>query len=105
MPFSRSSARTASMISRLMSVPRSVVDQVPPHDRVVRDLHRLGALRRQLQAPLPGRDELATEALASADFAGRSQSDPTADGPLEVRGLAQRPLGARRGDVDGVLAQ
>src|SRR5215218_1327217 len=105
MPFSRSSARTASMISRLMSIPRSVVDQVSPHDRVVRDLHRLGSSGCDLQAALTRRDQLAAKTLAAAELRVGAELDLSSHRPLEVRGLAQRPLAAGGGHVDRVVAQ
>src|SRR5919204_5225797 len=102
-PFSRSIVLTASMISRLMSLP--LVDHVAPHDLVVRDEYRLGALGAELHAPLARIDDLAAEALAAADLVLRPERDAAADGVGEVGGLAERPLEARRGDVDRVAVE
>src|SRR5205085_1575325 len=102
-PFSRSIVLTASMISRLMSLP--LVDHVAPHDLVVRDEYRLGAIGAELHAPLARVEDLAAESLAAADLVLRAQRDPAADGVGEVGGLAERPLHARRGDVDRVAVE
>src|SRR5690349_2395460 len=93
MPLSRSISRTASMISWLISHP--LVDQVRPHDLVVRDL---GLVDRHVV--LVGEDDLAAEpALARAEL------DPASDDAGEVVRLAEGPSRARRRDVDGVLAE
>src|SRR5256714_6727142 len=99
-PFSRSIVLTASMISRLMSLP--LVDHVAPHDLVVRDEYRLGAPGAELHAPLARVEDLAAEPFPAADLVLRAQRDAAADGVGEVGGLAERPLEARRGDVDRV---
>src|SRR5213080_2351459 len=100
-PFSRSIARTASTISRLM--PSPFVDQVAPHDRVVRDVHGLAA-GGDADRAAPGGDELAAEALPAFDRGRGAHHHAATHRTLEVGGLAQRSLEARRRDVDAVLA-
>src|ERR687888_1418887 len=102
-PFSRSIVLTASMISRLMSLP--LVDHVAPHDLGVRDEYRLAAVRAELHASLAGVEDFATEPLPSGDLVLRAEGDAAADGVGEVGGLAERPLEARRGDVDRVAVE
>src|SRR5438876_12229443 len=101
MPFSRSIARTASTISRLM--PSPFVDQIAPHDLLVRDVHCVGA-GGDAHRPAPGREQLAAEALPALDRTRGAHPDPAPHRPLEVRGLAERPFEARRRDVDVVVA-
>src|SRR5436305_1851633 len=96
MPFSRSIVRTASMMSRLISV--HLVDQVPPYDRRVRDGNRLGPLGTQPESVVVGGEHLAAKALASLDLVRGAQRDPAADGVPEMGLLAKRPLDPRRGD-------
>src|SRR5438876_6016312 len=102
-PFSRSIVLTASMISRLMSLP--LVDHVAPYDLAVRDEHGLGALGAQAEALVAGGEDLAAEPLPAADLLRRPDGDPAADRSSEVRRLAEWPLEARRGDVDRVAVE
>src|ERR671933_418709 len=102
-PFSRSIVLTASMISRLMSLP--LVDHVAPRDLVVRDEYRLGALSAELHAPPACVQNLAAKPPPAADLVLRSERDAAAYGVGEVGGLAERPLEARRGDVDRVAVE
>src|SRR5919204_4020144 len=102
-PFSRSIVLTASMISRLMSLP--LVDHVAPHDLVVRDEYRLAAVRAELHASLTGGEDFAAEPLPPADLVLRAERDAAADRVGEMAGLAERPLEARRGDVDRVAVE
>src|SRR4051812_9309254 len=98
MPLSRSISRIWSRISWLIS-PLPFVDQVAAHDRVVRDLDCLFA-RAELERALTGGDELAAEAGTAVDRRARAQCHLASDGGAEVRGLAQRALEPRRGDLD-----
>src|SRR5919204_5033534 len=99
-PFSRSIVLTASMISRLMSLP--LVDHVAPHDLVVRDEYGLAAGRAEPDAALAGVEDLAAEPLPPGDLVLSAERDAAADGAGEVGGLAERTLEPRRGDVDRV---
>ena len=72
------------------------IDQVGPHDLVVRDVRRLRPLR-DLNGPLTGGDHLAARAARLG-----LDTHASADGALEVLARAQRPLEARRGDLDAV---
>src|SRR5438270_4196934 len=93
MPLSRSISRTASMISWLMS--HLSVDQVRPHDLVVRNLGLV-----DFHAALVCEDDLAAKlALARAELHAAS------DDAGEVLGPAQRALDAGGRDVNRVLAQ
>src|SRR5581483_10376923 len=103
-PFSFSIVLTASMISLLMS-SSPFVDEVAPHDLAVRDHNGLAAAGAEAQGAFVCRDHLAAKALAAADLVLGAHGDLPADGIAEVRGRAQRPLDARRGDVDGVPVQ
>src|SRR3712207_9450463 len=87
------------MISWLIRLP--LVDQIPAHDVVVRDVH-LRTVDADGHCPLTGGDELAAEPLAPFDLAGRADGDAAADDVLEVRALAQRPLQTGGRDVDRV---
>src|SRR5487761_274051 len=92
MPLSRSISRTASMISWLMS--HLSVDQVRPHDLVVRNLglvdpHTALICKNNLALQLPATER--AELHAAPDRAG------------EMLRCTQRPLDPWRGDVDGVL--
>src|SRR4051812_29045037 len=102
MPFSRSISRIPSMISWLIPLP--LVDQVAPHDRVVRDVHfvRLGG---EPERPLARGYDLAPEAPPAADVPFRPERDTPADRVPEVRRLAQRALDTGRGDVDRVAVE
>src|SRR5436190_3668617 len=102
MPLSRSISRTASMISWLISHP--LVDQVAPHDRLVRNVH-VGAVDADAQLVRARLGHLTLEPGASGERLGRAQRDRAADDAREVLRLAQRTGGAGRGDVDRVLAQ
>src|SRR5438309_11609357 len=93
MPLSRSISRTASMISWLMS--HRSVDQVRPHDLVVRNLGLV-----DFHAALVCEDDLAAK-LALA----RSELHAASDDACEMLRLAQRALGTGGRDVDRVLAQ
>src|SRR5690349_177716 len=93
MPLSRSISRTASMISWLISHP--LVDQVRPHDVLVRDLGLVDAHAARIRG-----HELAADAAVT-----RAQLDSAADGAGEVLRLAQRPFDSGGRDVDAVLAQ
>src|SRR4029453_5875974 len=98
----RPSSRTASMISRLMSHP--LLDQIAPHDGVVRDLVRVpfGLHADSGQA----RDnKLSLEALESLDFFEREDGNAWPARPLEVSGCAQRALDARGRHIHRVVAK
>src|SRR3954470_6132024 len=69
-PLSRSISRTASMISWLMGLP--LVDQVAPHDQLVRDVH-LGAVDAHHERVGAGLPHFASEFRASADGLGGTQ--------------------------------
>src|SRR2546421_12990268 len=97
-PFSRSIVLTASMISRLMSLP--LVDHVAPHDLLVRDEYRLAALRAEPDPLLAHRQHLAAESLPAGDLVLGANGHAPPDGVGEVRRLAGRPPEARRRDVD-----
>src|SRR5438874_5792532 len=93
MPLSRSISRTASMISWLMS--HLSVDQVRPHDLVVRNLGLV-----DFHAALVCEDDLAAKlALARTELHAASHDAG------EVLRLAQRALDAGGRDVDRVFAQ
>src|SRR5438105_4873603 len=90
------------MISRLISA--SLVDQVAPHDRLVRDLD--GACRRgDLERSLARGHDLTTEAGAAGDLGVGAQRDAPADGAAEVAGFAKRPRSPGRRDVDRVAVE
>src|SRR5204862_799976 len=57
--------------------------------------------RVDAERPLTGPDELAADALA----VGRAESDRPPDDAREVWAAPERPLGARRRDVDRVLVE
>src|SRR5712691_23534 len=97
-PFSRSIVRTASMISRDISVP--FVDEVAADDVLVRHLYVL-VLGLDDHGAFAGIYDLAAEALLRL----RAERDAAADGVAEMLRRAQRPGEARRGNVDAVLAQ
>src|SRR5580765_3141320 len=98
MPFSRSIVRTASMISRVMSL-LPFVDQVAPDDLAVRDSHGF-RLRADGDLALTRIDDLA----AHAPFRVRAKGDAAADDAAEVLRCAQRSFGAGRRDRDVPLA-
>src|SRR5438270_883715 len=102
-PFSRSIVLPASMISRLMSLP--LVDHVAPHDLLVRDEYRLAALRAEPDPLLAGGQHLAAESLPAGDLVLGADGHAPPDGVGEVRRLAERPLEARRRDVDRVTVE
>src|SRR5581483_12406877 len=79
------------------------VDQVAPHDLLVRDVER-GVADGDRHPALAGGDDLAPETGPARDLVPGAQRHPAAYRAREVRGLAQRPLGPRRGDVDAELA-
>src|SRR5437868_2075394 len=85
MPFSRSISRIPSMISWLIALP--LVDQVAPHDGVVRDVHFV-SLGGEPERPLACRDDLAAEPAAAADVPVGAQRHTPPDGVAEVRRLA-----------------
>src|SRR5262249_38021984 len=108
-PFSFSIVLTASMISLLISVTPfrviAFVDEVAPHDRVIRDQNSLAAFRAEAESALVRRQDLAAEALASFDVAlGAHGNLPSHHAP-EVRRRSQRPLEPGRRDVDRVPVQ
>ncbi len=100
MPFSRSSARMFSMISMLMSYPSSI--------RLPRTISSYGMVSSSLAV------RIVTVASPAATTSPRWRALPARwprvrtvtrrpDGLGEVGRLAQRPLGARRRDVDPVV--
>src|ERR1700724_854281 len=99
MPFSRSISRTASTISLLLP-PLPFVDQVGPHDRVVRDVDRLPGLGCEREGPLARRLHLSQAAPRLGP-----QAHAPAERPLEVRTRAQRTLDPRRGDLHRVAVE
>src|SRR4029079_17498057 len=56
----------------------------------------------ELERTVTGRDELAAEAGTAVDRRARAQRHPPPDRRTEVRGLAERALEPRRGDLDRV---
>ena len=99
MPFSRASACMASRISRDMGYS---LDEVGSGDGVVRDRDDAG-VGGDRDLRLGGSDELTGEGpVPLARLAG---ADPraAAEEPAEVVGLRQRPLAARRGDLERVV--
>ena len=67
MPFSFSMAWMPSMISWLMSLP--LVDQIGPHDGLVRDSKRFArSWRSERDGAVGGLDHLALEAVPSLDL-------------------------------------
>src|SRR4051812_27981648 len=104
MPFSRSISRTASTISCVISPALPFVDQVPAHDRVVRDLDCLvpGA---QLEDALACGDELAAEAGPAVERLAESERDLAADCAPEVLRLADGALDPGRRDLDRVAVE
>ena len=99
MPFSRSISRTASIISCVISV-LPFVDQIAAHDLVIGISTVSPSTGETVTLALAGCDQLAAEAPAAVDLVGRAERDAPAHHAREVRGLAQRPLEPRRGDVD-----
>src|SRR5436190_1472792 len=65
-PFSRSIVLTASMMSRLIPLP--LVDQVAPHDRVVRDVRRLAVRDADRQTSVVCGENSALEALPPSEL-------------------------------------
>src|SRR5260221_8217253 len=102
-PFSRSIVLTASMISLLMSVP--FVDEVAPHDLVVRDLHAPAVGDDERQVSVVGRGNRAAKLLPAVQLVLRPYRDGAPDRITEVRRCTQRPLDPRRGDVDRVAVE
>src|SRR5581483_9137113 len=98
-PFSRSISRTASTISCVIRY-LPFVDQVGPHDLVVRYVGRLGALALEPERAFAGSDDLA----AHAPTRGLQLHLP-AESALEVLARAERALGTRRGDLDRVAVE
>src|SRR5687768_15521733 len=99
MPFSRASMRTASTISCDIAL---VPQQVRTMDVGVGDGHYAGVggdgdlVVRRAQ-------ELAGEGAAAVVVATRAHTRTPADEAAEVLRLGQRPLDARRGDLERVL--
>ena len=75
------------------------VDQVGPHDLLVRDVHRF-AVCGDLHRPFPGGDDLAADAAGLGLDAHRA-----ADGADEVVTCAKRAFDARRRDLDAVACR
>src|SRR4051795_115497 len=101
MPFSRSRTWTASTISLDM---RSALQQVAAIDVGVGDRHDPhvggdGDLRVARADQFPG------EALAPAVLRARTHARAPTDEAPEVVRLGQRPLGARRADLEAGLEQ
>src|ERR1051325_3103104 len=104
MPFSRASAVMASRMSRDMRLLLLGLDEVGSGDVAVRDRDHAGAGRdRDLR--LGSSHELAGERLVAVVLLARAPAGPGTDEPPEVIRLAERPLGARRGDGQPVLLQ
>src|SRR2546423_11659282 len=95
-------SRTASMISWLMSLP--FVDQVAPHDRVVRDVY-IVAVDADRDGPFAGVPEFPFEVFAARDLGAGLESDVATDDAPEVLGRAERAGEARRRHLDGVLPE
>src|SRR5436190_13334617 len=95
-PFSRSISRTASRISWLMYLSLPLVDEIRPHNLVVRDVDLALRSGGDGHRPLAGRDQLPTEARPAPDLGVRPQRDPPALGAREVRQRAQWGGRARR---------
>src|SRR5207248_849461 len=75
------------------------IDQIGPHDRLVRNVHRF-AVRGDLHGPLAGLDDL-TPGAAGLGL----HTDRLADGVREVVAGAERPLEPRRRNLDAVLVE
>src|SRR3954447_27077044 len=99
MPFSRSSAWTASTISLDI---RSSLQQVAAVDLGVwdRDDPRVG---RDRHLGVAGADQLPGEAPAAAVVLTRAHTRAAADVAAEVLGLGERALGTRRGNLEAGL--
>src|SRR5215213_2725839 len=116
MPFSRSRFWTASTISLLtwssknaskssaLRLRRRLRHEARAANPLVRDRDR-APVRGQRHAPVVRADQLALEVPAALDRLAGPNPDAAAEVAPEVVELGQRPLGARRGDLDGVLAQ
>src|SRR5581483_6040544 len=76
------------------------VDQVGPHDLVVRYVGRLAAAALEPEGALARGDDLAAQALACGP-----DTDPAPDGAREVLARAQGTLGARRRHLDRVAVE
>ena len=100
-PLSRSSSRTASTISWVIFAPYPSSIRFARTSVVVGDLERLAARSLDGHGPLARRDDLA----AKAPVGGVLSLHLAADGTLEMRARAQRPVEARRGDLDRVLVE
>src|SRR3954462_7349470 len=101
MPFSRSSTWTASTISLDI---RSPLQQVAAVDLGVGDRHdpRVGG---DGDLRVARADELSGEGLAIAVLLARTHTRATTDVAAVVVGLRQRPLRARRRDLEAGLLQ
>src|SRR5579884_3180582 len=99
MPFSRSISRTASTISCVIPY-LPFVDQIGPHDLVVRYVGRLGAFAAEPEGAFAGGDDLTAQPLA-----GRTHLHLPADRAREVLARAQRPLDAGRRHLDRVAVE
>ena len=75
------------------------IDQVGPHDLLVRDVHRF-AVCGDLHRPLAGGDDLAADAAGLGLDAHRA-----ADGADEMVTCAKRSFDSRRGDLDAVACR
>src|SRR6185369_2375714 len=95
----RSISRTASTISWLiLSLP--FLDQIHPHDAVVRYVDGVARPVRELQRALARRDDLATRLYVL----GLDAHLPP-DRALEVRARPQRPVEPRRRHLDAVVVE
>ena len=75
------------------------IDQVGPHDLLVRDVHRF-AVGGDLHRTFPGGDDLAACTAGLGLDAHRA-----ADGADEMVTCAKRSFESRRGDLDGVCVE
>src|ERR687888_2810611 len=81
-----------SMISWLMSLP--LVDQIPAHDRLVRDVDRLRARHREGDRVVAGRKDFSAKLPPPCHLVPRSHGDAAGERGLEMLRLSERPLGA-----------
>ena len=78
----------------------SLVDQIAPHDRLVRDRPPARRPSTRVTVVLAGVDDLAAEALPAADLDVGAERGAAPDGVREVLPRAERALEARRRDVE-----
>src|SRR5262245_41039225 len=102
-PFSRSICLTASRISLLIWLP-PLLDQVPAHDRLVRNSESFVA-NFDGGRILTGLDHLTAEALAPGDLHVCPHGDGASHRTGEVIARAQGPLEAGRGHLERIAVE